>query len=206
MRYWVGTPIMQVTPRSPMSLSVRDGSKDGSSTTVAPTRHASSGWTFHAAMWNCGSAASTTSSVVSGIACWSARLFQKQLSCVSTTPFGAAAEPEVKITMSGSSSRTSRASHADVAGGTCASMPALPSETAAADRPALSRASWASVACCSSTSTSAGSTRDSSAASSVGVRRHDSGTNATPARAHAKNAATWSVELAATTAMRCPGP
>ena len=38
------------------------------------------------------------------------------------------------------------------------------------------------------------------------VSRHDSGTNATPALAHAKKATTWSIELPDTVAIRSPGP
>ena len=208
IRYCVGTPIIAVTRRSAISCSTRVGWNDRSSTTVAPTHQASSGWQFQAATWNCGSIASTTSSWPSGSACARARLFQKQFAWVSTTPFGAASLPDVKITSSGSSSRTGRRGRGCAARGTASSTPVVPrTATGAAARPSATRsASPASAACSSSMSTSAGADRVSTSASSRGVSRHDSGTNAMPAMAHAKNATTWSVELPDTVAMRSPGP
>ncbi len=74
---------------------MRCGWKERSSTTVAPTHQASSGWQFQPATWNCGSIASTTSSPVSCTAPARARLFQKQLAWVSTTPLGADSLPDV---------------------------------------------------------------------------------------------------------------
>ena len=64
-RYVAGTPIIVVTRFSAISCSARAGSKAGSSTTVAPFHHASSGWTFQPPTWNCGSTCSTVSSALS---------------------------------------------------------------------------------------------------------------------------------------------
>ena len=204
--YCVGTPIIAVTRRSRISCSARAGWKERSRTTVAPTHHASSGWQFHAATWNWGSIARTTSSCVSGSARASARLFQKQLAWVSTTPFGAASLPDVKITSSGSSSRTCRGGAESRAGGTDASTPVVPRWAAGGTTSRARSASSARDAYSSSMRTSAGSARRRRSLSSRGVSRHDSGTNATPASAHAKKATTWSVELPEMVASRCPGP
>ena len=207
-RYCVGTPIIVVTRRSWISCSTRPGWNERSSTTVAPTHQASSGWQFHPATWNCGSIASTTSSRVSCGDLRDARLFQKQFAWVSTTPFGAASLPEVKMMSSGSSSarrcarmpcRPSRDGT-----GTSASTPVVPSARRGHAAHESRERRLASDAYSSSTSSSAGSASSSTSASSRGVSRHDSGTKARPAFAQAKNATTWSAELPESVATRSP--
>ncbi len=94
-RYVAGTPIIVVTRFSAISCSARAGSKAGSSTTVAPFHHASSGCTFQPPTWNCGSTCSTVSSALSPATRSKERFVQKQFACVSSAPFGFPVVPEV---------------------------------------------------------------------------------------------------------------
>ena len=86
---------MVVTRSSAISRSARPGSNAGSSTTVAPFHHASSGWTFQPPTWNCGSTWSTTSSSRSPAVRSNDRFVQKQFAWVSNAPFGLPVVPDV---------------------------------------------------------------------------------------------------------------
>ena len=78
-----------------MSSSERAASNDGSSTTVAPFHHASSGCTFQPPTWNCGSTWRTTSSSRRLVVRSNDRFVQKQFAWVRSAPFGLPVVPDV---------------------------------------------------------------------------------------------------------------
>ena len=207
IRYCVGTPIIVVTRRSPTRRSTRAGSKDRSSTTVAPVHHASRGWMFQAPTWNWGSTLRTTSCSLSSTVRDSDRLVHQHARCESTAALGALPVPEVKTTSRGSSSST--ASTGAACSRRSGRAPGASSVLRYAVGTGVRRRSAtcpASRAVSSSTTRSTGVRSSTWRASSAGASRHDSGARAAPRRAQAKRRTTCSALLPTSVAMRSPRP